>query len=77
MKIVADNGVAVVIMTTEEADHIGHRLNVSSTTTFSVYREERKTEPLHRHPLADDYLAALANAGLWDCEDEDCEEEDC
>lgn len=67
------DGVVVIATDDETAKHIGHRLSVSSSESFSNYRSMHKLSGLHRHPLAENYNEALASA----LGDEEEEEEDC
>jgi len=63
MKLEKVDGAVVAIMTVEEAEHIGHRLNTSSSKSFNDYREINGLDgKFPRHPFADEYEAAFAAA---------------
>jgi hypothetical protein len=55
----------IVELTEDEARHIAHRLNVSSSESFSDYRVNKGLDgQLHRHPFADDFISKMAEAGV-------------
>ena len=62
MKAIPCDGSVTLVMTAEEAKHIGLRLGCSSFESFDNYRQKNKLSNLHRHPLAEDYAEALEEA---------------
>lgn len=65
MNIVKHGGTVVIIVDTKTAKHLGHRLNVSSAVSFANYRSAKDISGSYpRHPLAEDFIAALTDAGV-------------
>lgn len=65
MNIVKNGNTIVIVIDDETARHLGHRLNVSSAISFANYRDKKDISGSYpRHPLADNFIAALTKAGV-------------